>query len=81
MDIKVKTPNKYTNSDIFFHETGHNLLIIDNEFYVRGDTTDSAAAQLLLDNHNPLAPVELSVSEKLASVGLSVDDLKAALGL
>lgn len=30
---------------------------------------------------NPLPELELSVSEKLASVGLSLDDLKAALGL
>lgn len=30
---------------------------------------------------NPLPEPELTVAEKLASVGLSVDDLKAALGL
>ena len=30
---------------------------------------------------NPLPEVEPTVEEKLASVGLSVDDLKAALGL
>jgi len=31
--------------------------------------------------HNPPAPTEPTVAEKLASVGLSVADLKAALGL
>ena len=30
---------------------------------------------------NPLPEPELTVTEKLASVGLSIDDLKAALGL
>jgi len=30
---------------------------------------------------NPLPEPELTVSEKLASVGLSIDDLKVALGL
>ena len=30
---------------------------------------------------NPLPEPELTVSEKLASVGLSIDDLKTALGL
>ena len=30
---------------------------------------------------NPLPEVELTVDQKLASVGLSVDDLKTALGL
>jgi hypothetical protein len=30
---------------------------------------------------NPLPKIELTVAEKLASVGLSIDDLKAALGV
>lgn len=30
---------------------------------------------------NPLPDKELTIDEKLASVGLSIDDLKAALGL
>ena len=36
--------------------------------------------QSAVDAHVGIFP-ELSISEKLASVGLSVDDLKAALGL
>ena len=30
---------------------------------------------------NPLPPKELTIDEKLASVGLSVNDLKSALGI
>lgn len=36
--------------------------------------------QQVLDNHNPLSP-ELSIEEKLNNAGLSVNDLKSALGL
>ena len=31
--------------------------------------------------HKPIAPKEPTIDEKLASVGLSIDDLKAALGI
>jgi hypothetical protein len=41
---------------------------------------DKAASIIALHNGTTVA-AELSVSEKLASVNLSVDDLKAALGI
>jgi hypothetical protein len=80
MEHKVKSPNKPVNSEIFRNETGADLCIRDGEWYVSGDIS-AEEAQELLDAHNPPAPKELTVAEKLASVGLSVDDLKAALGL
>ena len=80
MEHRVKTPNKPTNSDVFKHETGCDLFAREDGFYVSGDIT-AEQAQALIDAHNPPAPVEPTISEKLASVGLSVDDLKAALGL
>lgn len=80
MEHKVKNPNKYTNSSIFIYETGCDLFIRGEDWFVSGDVT-AEQAQALLDAHNPPAPTEATVSEKLASVGLSVDDLKAALGL
>jgi hypothetical protein len=80
MEHKVKTPNKNCNSDIFRAETGADLFIRDDIWYVSGDI-DAEQAQALLDAHNPPAPTEPTVEEKLASVGLSVDDLKQALGL
>jgi hypothetical protein len=80
MEHKVKAPNKPCNSDIFRNETGADLFIRDGEWYVSGNIS-AEEAQELLDNHNPPAPKELTVAEKLASVGLDLDDLKAALGL
>jgi hypothetical protein len=47
------------------------------------DTKQSKPTLAEIENAitNPLPEPELTVAEKLASVGLSVDDLKAALGL
>jgi hypothetical protein len=58
-----------------------------NEVYIRGNkliiggelTEDQAKAGI--QAHVPIAPIEPSVAEKLANVGLSISDLKAALGL
>jgi hypothetical protein len=80
MEHKVKNPNKPTNSDVFKEETGCDLFAREDGFYVSGDIT-AEQAQALLDAHNPPAISEPSINEKLASVGLSLDDLKAALGL
>ncbi len=72
-------PAKYLNTDIFFNETGWNLFILDGKLCITGDCTREEA-QAALDNHNPPAPKEPTVAEKLASVGLSLEELKAALG-
>lgn len=80
MEIKIAKPTKPVNSLIFLNETGFNLYQQDNDFYLSGDATE----QELLDayeNHNPPAPKEPTITEKLASVGLSIDDLKDALNL
>ena len=80
MEIKINEPNKIVNSFIFEQETGYELFIRDNEWHISGKATK----QELLDAfaaHNPPAPTEPTVQEKLASVGLSVDDLKQALDL
>jgi len=43
--------------------------------------TDAAKAKEILAAHIAPTPIEPTVADKLASVGLSVDDLKAALGI
>jgi len=47
------------------------------------DNNDATEAQLQakIDAHTAMPIPELSVADKLASVGLSIDDLKAALGV
>lgn len=80
MIIKLKQPNKPLNSNVFYEETGCNLFIQNDELFISGDIT-AEQAQAMLDAHNPPTPTEPTVADKLASVGLSVADLKAALGL
>jgi hypothetical protein len=79
MEHKVKTPNKPTNSDIFKEQTGCDLFAREDGFYVSGDIT-AEQAQALLDAHNPPAPTEPTIEDKLAIVGLSIEELKAVLG-
>ena len=79
-EYKIATPQKAINSMIFFTETGFNLFTKDDGFYVSGCETQKEADDAIAA-HNPPAPIEPTVVEKLASVGLSIDDLKEALGL
>lgn len=46
------------------------------------DLDDEAKAKPIIEAHNgTVIPPEPTVEQKLASVGLSIDDLKSALGL
>ena len=79
MEHLFDMPTKPLNADIFKDETGFDLFIRDGFLIVSGDCT-KAEAQAALDAHDGTTP-EPTISEKLASVGLSIDDLKVALGL
>lgn len=77
MEHTFNIPAKALSSIIFKDETGFDLFIRDGVLIVSGDCT-KAEAQAALDAHDGTTP-EPTIAEKLASVGLSVDDLKAAL--
>lgn len=53
----------------------------NDEFWLGIDAKDSDKAQEVLNTHIPKPRPELTVEEKLASVGLNLDNLKQALGL
>jgi hypothetical protein len=73
---------KPTNTLIFEQENpGCTLYIEDNKLWIAGDNLTEKQAADMLAAHNPPQPTEPTFAEKLASVGLSIDDLKAALGL
>ncbi len=81
MAYKIIKPNKPLDSVIFSKDNpGCELFTMSGELFISG-CNSQAEAEALLDAHNPPAPKEPTVQEKLASVGLSIDDLKAALGL
>jgi len=78
MEHVFELPNKPLDSDKFKLETGWLLFTNDaGELVISGDCTKTQA-QAALTAHNGTRP-ELTISEKLASVGLSIDELKAAL--
>jgi hypothetical protein len=79
MEHKVSNPNKPTDSTIFKQETNCELFVRNGEWFIFGNVT-ADKAQALLDAHNPPAPTEPTIADKLASVGLSIEELKAALG-
>jgi hypothetical protein len=76
---KIPTPNKIVNSQIFNEETGCYAYIEHDEWYVAGANSQEHAESLIAEHS--FTPTEPTVAEKLASVGLSVTDLKKALGL
>ncbi len=53
----------------------------NGDFWLDIDAKDTSKAQQVLDAHKPKPRPEPTVAEKLASVGLDLDDLKSALGL
>ena len=54
----------------------------NNEFYLDIEESDKVKAEGIVTSHNgTIVAPEPTVNDKLASVGLSINDLKVALGL
>ena len=56
------------------------VYVADNKLIINSDKSE-AEVLAAVAAHKPAPFVEPTVIDKLASVGLSIDDLKAALGL
>ena len=56
------------------------VYVRDGVLVIGGDITKTKI-EAGIAAHKPVAPAELSIADKLAAVGLSLDDLKAALGV
>ena len=80
MKHKMANTTKPLDSLIFKEVTGLDLFTEDDDLFIEGDCT-KAEAEAALASHNPPAPKVPTVADKLAAAGLSVDELKAALGL
>ena len=81
MEFQIAKPNKALSSIIFEKDNpGCSLYQRGESFYISGCETQEEA-DALIAAHNPPAPVEPTVEQKLASVGLNLNDLKTALGL
>jgi hypothetical protein len=80
MLIEIEKPNKYVDSILLEKESGFHLYHHEGKTFMQGEGTEQEALAAL-EAHNPTPPSELTLAEKLASVGISMDELKAALGL
>jgi hypothetical protein len=69
------------NGEQFTNESqAKDVYVRENTLFVESEKT-RAELELLLKNHKPKPVTEPTVAQKLTSVGLSIDDLKVALGL
>ena len=76
---KVEMPNKPLSTELFAKENlGCNLFTIENELFISGFDSQ-AQAEAALAAHNPPAPTQPSVAEKLAKLGITADELKTLL--
>lgn len=53
----------------------------DGVLWLNIETKDTQKTQDVLNAHTPKPVIPLTIADKLASVGLDLNDLKAALGL
>lgn len=73
--------NKEINGDQLCKEIGADDLYVANGKIIINGIVDKDFAQTKLNAHVPQPTPEPTIEEKLAIVGLNLDDLKAALGL
>jgi hypothetical protein len=79
MEHQILKPTKAIDSLKFYEETGLSLFVRENNWYISGDCTKKEAEDAL-KAHDASKP-KLTTVEKLAAIGISIDDLKAALGV
>jgi len=58
----------------------NDVYVLEDKLVIVGSLSE-AQAKAGLEAHIPITKPEPTIAEKLKSVGLSIDDLKAALGL
>jgi flagellar basal body P-ring protein FlgI len=87
--IKFNLPTNLNGSELLTELNDANVKITkppfvdgNNNLWLDIDVKDETKAKAIVDAHNgtTVAP-ELTINQKLASVGLTIDDLKIALGL
>jgi hypothetical protein len=69
------------NGDQLQKELNASILYIVEDKLVIGSELSKSAVEEIIAKHKPAPVVEPTIEMKLASAGLSLDDLKAALGL
>ena len=74
--------NELRTAGISISDDPFSVQLSENDLFLEIDETDETKALKVVAVHNGKTQfVEASIQDKLASVGLSLDDLKVALGI
>jgi hypothetical protein len=68
------------NGDQLQNELGATFVYLSDKDLVIDSEKTKAEIEAIIATHKPIEPKEPTVADKLASVGLSIEELKAALG-
>lgn len=73
-------PNEINGDQLKAELNCDDVYVLGDKLFIVGDLSQTQASAGVA-NHKPKPVAQPTVAEKLASVGLSLDDLKVALGL
>lgn len=73
-------PSELNGDQLQAETSAESVRVSENELLIVSDKTKAEIAAIVAV-HVPVAKPEPTITEKLERVGLSLDDLKAALGL
>jgi hypothetical protein len=76
----LSIPSKLNGDQLQAEIGAFSVRVVGNTLIIDSDKSE-AEVLTAVSAHVPLPHVEPNVDEKLASVGVSLDDLKAALGI
>lgn len=73
-------PAKLNGNQLQSELGAESVYLADQDLVIKSDKTQ-AEIESIIKAHQPVEPKEQTIADKLASVGVSIDDLKVALGL
>jgi hypothetical protein len=73
-------PAKLNGNQLQSELGAESVYLADQDLVIKSDKT-RAEIESIIKAHQPVEPKEPTIADKLASVGVSIDDLKVALGL
>jgi hypothetical protein len=73
-------PAKLNGNQLQNELGAESVYLADQDLVIKSDKT-KAQIEAIIAAHKPIEPTEQTVADKLAIVGLSIDDLKAALSV
>ncbi len=77
---QFQLPANLNGEQLAAETSASNLYVLDNQLVIESEKSKDELIEII-KNHQPIPSQEPTIEQKLQSVGLSIDDLKVALGL